>query len=191
MGLTLRSIPNTQPRSEISLCFGQSGTANTAILCAVIGKVTKDKLGKLIIGLPARLTYISETESVRRRASTLSQPMTTTLWLTWFLITKNTTARTAKIIKTVTTTGPGTVGPKALPKIQRSTLSGGDSNAISSVHYFSLRVCRCCAAVMNAGAPNRVITTLTVRITRYPGRSAGIRLTCATFTVVRSRTIHS
>ena len=63
----------------------------------------------------------------------------------------------------------GAEGPTQ--RSSRSTLLGGDSSGISSVRLFSLKACRCCAAVTNVGVPNRVITTLTARITRYPGPS--------------------
>src|SRR3984957_20282824 len=98
--------------------------------------------------------------------------MTAILWRTWFPTTKNTTKRTSKTIRTATTTtSPGTVEPKVLQKIQRLTLLGGDSTERSSAHFFFLKACRCYAAVTNAGAANRGTTTLTARITRYPGRS--------------------
>jgi glycogen operon protein len=64
----------------------------------------------------------------------------------------------------------GTAGPKVLREIRKSTLSG-DSNAISCALFFSLKAFPCCAAATNAVAHNRVITTLTARITRSPGQT--------------------
>src|ERR1700693_1096205 len=105
-------------RLVISLCSGRSGTANIVIPCAVIGRVTKGTSGKLLTGLLVLLIYISGTPSVRRRASTLSPRMTDTLWRIWFPITRSTTARTAKTIRTATTTiSRGTAGPKVRRKI--------------------------------------------------------------------------